>query len=85
MPESDSQQNSAYLSTFFRRVYDTPHVMLVFKKAVCNHGSKSKRNAVENKVLIERNQRTGIGRLTSGDRFYKATDKKKEVWQYVEY
>lgn len=34
---------------------------------------------------MERNTPTTINQLRIGDRFYKAADKKKEVWQKVEH
>lgn len=34
---------------------------------------------------MERNTATTISSLAFGDRFYKPSDKKKEVWQYVAY
>jgi hypothetical protein len=37
------------------------------------------------KLTMERNTATTIGRLKIGDRFYKPSDKKKEVWQYISF
>lgn len=34
---------------------------------------------------MERNTLTSIENLKIGDRFYKALDKKKEVWEYISY
>ena len=34
---------------------------------------------------MERNTATTIKNLKFGDRFYKPSDKKKEVWQYLAY